>query len=132
MPYRSVTPQKAAALATGGAVLLDVREPAEWQAGHSPQACHTPLGQLADISVDRLVVTVCRPGAPSWQTAAFMRHYLGKRSCTIAVGVTRRSGAPQVNSRAETASTETCGLGYFAAAGRQRDARLETSSARRE
>jgi rhodanese-related sulfurtransferase len=64
MPYRSVTPQKAAALATGGAVLLDVREPAEWQAGHSPQACHTPLGQLADISVDRLVVTVCRPGAP--------------------------------------------------------------------
>ena len=31
-PYRSVSAAQAAALADGGAVLLDVREPHEWQA----------------------------------------------------------------------------------------------------
>ena len=35
-PYRTVSATQAAALADGGAVLLDVREPHEWQAGHAP------------------------------------------------------------------------------------------------
>ena len=35
-PYRTVLAAQAAALADGGAVLLDVREPHEWQAGHAP------------------------------------------------------------------------------------------------
>ena len=36
--------------AAGGAdlVLLDVREPAEYERGHLPGARHIPLGQLAD------------------------------------------------------------------------------------
>ena len=32
-PYGTVSPTQAAALADGAAVLLDVREPHEWQAG---------------------------------------------------------------------------------------------------
>ena len=32
-PYATVSAAQAAALADGGAVLLDVREPHEWQAG---------------------------------------------------------------------------------------------------
>ena len=32
-PYATVSPTQAAALADGGTVLLDVREPHEWQAG---------------------------------------------------------------------------------------------------
>lgn len=47
-PYASVSARQAAAMADGGdAVLLDVREAHEWQAGHAPKARHIPLGQLA-------------------------------------------------------------------------------------
>ncbi len=53
----------------GSAVLLDVREPREWQAGHAPQAEHIPLGQLEDRLVevprDRQIITVCRSGRRS-------------------------------------------------------------------
>ena len=35
-PYQTVTAARAAALAEGGAVLLDVREPQEWQAAMRP------------------------------------------------------------------------------------------------
>jgi rhodanese-related sulfurtransferase len=45
-PYATVSAAQAAALADGGAVLLDVREPYEWQAGHAPRARHIPLSQL--------------------------------------------------------------------------------------
>lgn len=34
--------------AGGDLVLLDVREPAEYERGHLPGARHLPLGQLAD------------------------------------------------------------------------------------
>ena len=53
----------------GPAVLLDVREPQEWQAGHAPQADHIPLGQLesrlGELPRDRQIVTVCRSGRRS-------------------------------------------------------------------
>ena len=53
----------------GSAVLLDVREPGEWQAGHAPQADHIPLGQLedrlAELPRDRHIITVCRSGRRS-------------------------------------------------------------------
>lgn len=75
-PYQSVDPQQAATLISGGAMLLDVREPAEWHAGHAPHARHIPLGQLADrlheLPADRPVVTVCRSGARSRQAAALL------------------------------------------------------------
>ena len=45
-PYATVSAAQAAALAEGGGVLLDVREPQEWQAGHAPRARHIPLSQL--------------------------------------------------------------------------------------
>ena len=52
----------AAATHHGPAVLLDVREPQEWQAGHAPQAEHIPLGQLesrlAELPRDRQII--CR------------------------------------------------------------------------
>ena len=68
-PYRSVSAAQAAALAADGAILLDVREPYEWQAGHAPRARHIPLGQVprraAELPRGRAVVTVCRSGARS-------------------------------------------------------------------
>ena len=52
-----------------GAVLLDVREPEEWEAGHAPGARHLPLGQVPDRmgELDRTVpiVVVCRAGSRS-------------------------------------------------------------------
>lgn len=74
--YATVGPEQAAALVAAGGVLLDVREPAEWRAGHAPRARHIPLGQLADrigeLPPDRPVVTVCRSGARSRQAAALL------------------------------------------------------------
>ncbi len=52
-----------------GAVLLDVRESGEWNAGHAPQAAHLPLGRIAEASKKvrdgRQVVVVCRSGSRS-------------------------------------------------------------------
>ena len=49
-----------------GAVLLDVRESGEWNAGHAPQAAHLPLGRIAEASKKvrdgKQVVVVCRSG----------------------------------------------------------------------
>ena len=51
--------------------IIDVRESAEWNAGHIEGAVHIPMGQLAarqdDIATDRPVVCVCRSGARSGQ-----------------------------------------------------------------
>jgi rhodanese-related sulfurtransferase len=66
-------------LLQGGALLIDVREPEEWEAGHAPGARHIPLAQLPDHmgeldAPDRIVV-ICRSGgrsalATEWLTEA--------------------------------------------------------------
>src|SRR4051794_10157093 len=63
-------------LVSQGAVLLDVREDDEWQAGHAPGARHVPLNTLPERQPEdgeRLVV-ICRSGSRSAHaTAALMR-----------------------------------------------------------
>ena len=53
----------------GEAVLLDVREPDEWAAGHAPDAWFVPLGELESarfqLPVNRRIVCVCRSGQRS-------------------------------------------------------------------
>ena len=75
-PYDKVHARQAAALVEQGAILLDVREPHEWRAGHAPSARHIPLGQLAqratELPPERCVVTVCRSGARSARAAALL------------------------------------------------------------
>ena len=48
------------------AVMLDVREPDEWQAGHVADATWVPMGELAarqdEIPKDRFLVVACRSG----------------------------------------------------------------------
>jgi rhodanese-related sulfurtransferase len=50
-------------------VLLDVREPDEWEAGHAPSAQWIPLGDLEQarfqIPMNRRIVCVCRSGVRS-------------------------------------------------------------------
>ena len=59
----------AAGLVDGGALLLDVREADEWDAGHAPAAVLIPMGQvqgrLGELDVDRRVVVICRSGGRS-------------------------------------------------------------------
>lgn len=46
--------------------LLDVREPAEWQAGHVDGATHIPMGQLGarqdELPTERPILCICRSG----------------------------------------------------------------------
>jgi rhodanese-related sulfurtransferase len=51
-------------LDAGEAVLVDVREPHEWEAGHAPQARHVPLAELdpAQLPTGTQVITTCRSG----------------------------------------------------------------------
>ena len=67
----------AAALVDAGALLLDVREPGEWQAGHVAQAWLLPMGQVArhrsGLPQDRQIVVVCRSGGRSAAVAEALR-----------------------------------------------------------
>lgn len=65
-------PTEAASAQREGAVLLDVREPDEWEAGHAPGAVHLPLGRLAeapDLLDGKPVFAICRSGRRSGEAA---------------------------------------------------------------
>lgn len=59
-----------------GALLLDVREPDEWAAGHAVGAVHLPMmsvpTRLGDLPRDRDMVVVCRVGARSAQVVGYL------------------------------------------------------------
>ncbi len=100
-PYQTVSAVQAAALTDGGAILLDVREPHEWQAGHAPRARHIPLSQLprraAELRDRRAVVTVCRSGGRSARAAAILARD-GREVSNLAGGMRAwaRAGLPVV------------------------------------
>lgn len=58
-----------------GLVILDVREPAEWAAGHIAGAVHIPLGELpgriADLPAGQTLV-VCKVGGRSAQATGWL------------------------------------------------------------
>lgn len=62
----TVSVAEAAALRDDGALVLDVREPDEYAAGHIPDATLIPLGQLAtragELDRGERIVVVCRSG----------------------------------------------------------------------
>jgi rhodanese-related sulfurtransferase len=69
MSIPEVEVDEAARMVEEGAWLLDVREPAEWDAGHSPLAAWIPLGELGtrldEVPTDRTVAIICRSGGRS-------------------------------------------------------------------
>jgi rhodanese-related sulfurtransferase len=64
-----VTAPEGADLVAAGALLLDVREPDEWDAGHAPTASHVPMREIpqraGELPRDRRIVAICRSGARS-------------------------------------------------------------------
>lgn len=75
---REVTAAQASQrLAAGEAVILDVRDPDEWAAGHIEGAVHIPLGLLGarwrELEGGQPVIAVCRTGARSAAAADALR-----------------------------------------------------------
>jgi rhodanese-related sulfurtransferase len=72
-----VDPVGARELFDSGALLLDVREVDEWQAGHAPDAQFIPLGEVAqrtnELDADRRIVAICRVGGRSERATRFLR-----------------------------------------------------------
>ncbi len=101
-----VSPEEAVDAMGRGAVLVDVREDDEWEAGHAPDAEHLPLGAVNEGSTSfagRDVLTVCRSGGRSAKAAKALasagievRNVAGGMSAWAAAGlpVVRGDGGP--------------------------------------
>lgn len=86
-------------LAARSAVVVDVREHAEWKTGHIRGAIHIPLaqlsGRLAQLPSGKTIVTVCRSGHRS-AAAARMLTRTGHDVLNLRGGMTAwaRAGLP--------------------------------------
>jgi rhodanese-related sulfurtransferase/glyoxylase-like metal-dependent hydrolase (beta-lactamase superfamily II) len=96
-----VTPIAVADLVSTGAVVVDVREPEEWSAGHAPEARLIPMSQVA-ARVDELrsevaAVIVCRSGGRS-NTVAQLLNSLSINAVNLSGGMQawERAGLPVV------------------------------------
>jgi rhodanese-related sulfurtransferase len=73
-PSGGVSAAEAMDLVRSGAMLLDVREDDEWEAGHAPGAVHVAMSELAgrvsELPSERTIVCVCHVGARSAMVAA--------------------------------------------------------------
>jgi rhodanese-related sulfurtransferase len=73
-PPSTSAPEAHEALRQRRAVLLDVREPREWRAGHAPGAKNVPLARLgsriAELPAGRTYIVACRSGSRSRRAAA--------------------------------------------------------------
>ena len=86
-----VEPPHAAQIATGAdALIVDVREPEEWESGHAPDALHLPLSKLADehhrLPKGHHLLVICRSGGRSSHAAAFLAR-LGHRVSNVRGGM---------------------------------------------
>ncbi|MFF9287119.1 rhodanese-like domain-containing protein [Streptomyces griseosporeus] len=90
-------------ISDGRAVLLDVREAPEWNAGHAPDALHLPLSRLAAGASlpaavpGRPVVATCRSGHRSRQAVRLLTAR-GVQATDVTGGMTAwaRAGLPVI------------------------------------
>jgi rhodanese-related sulfurtransferase len=73
-----------------GTILLDVREPVEYAAGHVPGAVNLPQADLADrldeLPRDRLVLLICQGGYRSLRAAQFLKQMGFAQIASVAGG----------------------------------------------
>lgn len=99
-----VDPQGAQQLLRDGALLIDVRERSEWDAGHAPKAKHHPLGRLStsmsSLPQGRTLVVVCRSGNRSLRATKLLDR-AGYDAVNLRGGMTawRAAGFPLVNKK---------------------------------
>jgi hydroxyacylglutathione hydrolase len=69
--------ETAAAAADGNTVVLDVREPIEWEMGHVPGALLISLGtlreRLHELSLEASIVVICEAGVRSSSAASILQ-----------------------------------------------------------
>jgi rhodanese-related sulfurtransferase len=80
-------------------VVIDVREPFEWEAGHAAVAVHIPLGDLGtrigEVPRDLPVYVVCAAGGRSLQGAALLeQHGIQAINVTGGMNAWRQAGLP--------------------------------------
>ncbi|HUC14025.1 MAG TPA: rhodanese-like domain-containing protein [Acidimicrobiales bacterium] len=96
-----VAPLAVEELVNAGAVVIDVREPDEWSAGHAPEARLIPMGQvearLDEIPREVTAVIVCRSGARSNTVTHFLNSH-GINALNMAGGMSawEKAGLPVV------------------------------------
>jgi rhodanese-related sulfurtransferase len=84
------------------AVVLDVREPAEFNAGHLPNSRHIPLGELegraGELPSGKPVIVVCAAGPRAGRAAAMLRKAGREEVFTLDGGLNawRQAGLPVV------------------------------------
>ncbi len=86
------------------AVLLDVREDDEWQAGHVDGALHIPLGDLmarsGEVPSDAEVVVTCRGGGRSSRAVAWLNENgFDAVNLSGGMGAWQDAGRPLVDGR---------------------------------
>ncbi|CAJ65360.1 MULTISPECIES: rhodanese-like domain-containing protein [Frankia] len=76
IPAVSVADLPADLSADGAPLLVDVREPDEWSAGHIADALHIPMGELVtrldEVPREQDVVVVCRSGGRSAAVTGYL------------------------------------------------------------
>ena len=98
-----------AAAHADGALVIDVREPHEYVAGHVPGARLVPMGQLpsrlAELPRERAVYVICASGNRSLSMSSFLIHN-GIDAWSVAGGTSAwtRGGRPVVRGHAENAA----------------------------
>jgi len=81
-----------------GALLLDVREPGEYAAGHAPNAKLIPLGQVSsrlkeiEAYKDKPIVVMCRSGRRSAQAVAILQKAGYTQVSNVKGGITAWEG----------------------------------------
>jgi len=88
---------EAAAKRDAGAFILDVRQPAEWNAAHIPGATLIPLDQLEarmnEVPKDREVVVVCHSGNRSKQGRDILKNAGFTQVTSMSGGLTQWTAA---------------------------------------
>jgi rhodanese-related sulfurtransferase len=80
-----------------GALLVDVRDPEEWQQGHAPNAKLIPLGSLGnrlhEVPRDREVLLICRSGNRSGTAQRQLLRFGYERISNVSGGMNAWTGA---------------------------------------
>jgi rhodanese-related sulfurtransferase len=86
---RQIDAATARAEQAAGALLLDVREQDEWDAGHAPGAIHVPMSELQErypeLPARDSTLIICRSGGRSDAVAHALAR-IGRDGCANVVG----------------------------------------------
>ncbi|MCW4354653.1 rhodanese-like domain-containing protein [Hoyosella sp. YIM 151337] len=99
---RSVPVESVPEELTESVVLLDVREPDEWNQGHAPGAIHIPLADVParvdEVDPDAELFVICRSGGRSYRVIEWLSQ-IGYEATNVSGGMVawQKAGRPVVS-----------------------------------